>query len=111
MSEAPVGLHVFWEEEGLLQGLSYMTYVPPMVMPEGGISGNGCTIHLKLRRPNASWTAHLSHRKLLSAVNRVGLPASLVLCMPLLLASFGRAYLTFLKSLYVSFPPQIRIGL
>ena len=109
MREGPVGLHVLGEEEGLLQGLSYMTCVPPTVMPEGGIPGNGCTVHLQLRRLSASWTAHLSHRKLV--VNRVGPPASLVLCVPLLLTSFGRAYLTFLRSLYVSFPPQIRIGL
>ena len=49
MIEVPVSLHIFWEEEGLLQGLGYMTYVPPMVMPEGGISGNGCIVHLQLR--------------------------------------------------------------
>ena len=111
MSKAPVGLHVFWEEEGLAQGLDYVTCMPPTVMPEGGILGNGCIVRLQLRRPSASWTAHLSHRKLLSVVNKVRPPASLVLCLPLLFASFGRAYLTFLKSFCVSFPPQIRIGL
>ena len=79
MSEAPVGLHVFWEEEGLFQGLSDMTCMPPTVMPEGGILGNECTVHLQLRRPSASWTAHLSHKKLFSAVNETGPPASLVL--------------------------------
>ena len=79
MSETPVGLHVFWEEEGLLQGLCYVTCMPPMVMSKGGILGNGCTVHFQLRRPSASWTAHLSHRKLLSAVNGAGPPASLVL--------------------------------
>ena len=85
--------------------------MPPTVMPEGGILGNGGTVHLQLRRLSVSWTAHLSHGKLLSAVNRVEPPASLVLCLPLLFAPFGRAYLTFLKSLYVYFPPQIRVGL
>ena len=79
VSEAPVGLHVFWEEKGLLQGLSYMTYMAPTVMPEGGIPGNGCTVHLQLRRPSASWTVHLSHMKLFSAINEAEPLASLVL--------------------------------
>ena len=108
VSEAPVGLHVFWEER-LLQGLGYMTCMPPTVMPEGGIPGNGCTIHLQLKRPSASWMAHLSHRKLLSAVNRVGSPSSLVLCLPMLFTPFERAYLTFLRSFYIFFPPQIKV--
>ena len=111
MSKAPVGLHIFWEEEGLLQGLDYVTCMPLTVMPEGGVPGNGCTVHLQLRRPSASWTVHLSHRKLFSAVNGARPPASLILCLPLLFASFGRAYLTFLRSLCVSFPPQVRIRL
>ena len=59
-------------------------------MPEGGIPGNGCIVHLQLRRPSVSWTAHLSHRKLFSVVNGAGPPASLVLWLPLLFASFGR---------------------
>ena len=51
--EVPVGLHVFWKEEGLLQGLSDMTCMPPMVMPNGGIPGNRYTVHLQFRTPYA----------------------------------------------------------
>ena len=53
LTEVPVSLHVFCKEEGLLQGLGNMTYVPPMVMPNGGIPGNGDTVHLQFRRPYA----------------------------------------------------------
>ena len=111
MSKTPVGLHVFWEEEGLLQGLGDMTCMPPTVMPNEGIPSNGYTVHLQFRRPYACWTAYLSHRKLFSAVSEVGPPTSLVLRLPLLFASFWRAYLTLLKSLLVSLPPQLRNGL
>ena len=79
MVEVPVSLHILWEEEGLLQSLSYMTGMPPTVMPEGGIIRDGYTVHLQLGRPSAGWTAHLGHKKLLSAINRVGSLASLVL--------------------------------
>ena len=79
MVEIPVSPHIIWEEEGLLQSLGYMTSVPPTVMPEGGIPRNGHTVHLQLGRLSAGWTAHLSHRKLLLAINRVGSPALLVL--------------------------------
>ena len=41
LTEVPVGLHVFWKEEGLLQGLGNMTCMPLMVMPNGGIPSNG----------------------------------------------------------------------
>ena len=53
LTEVPVGLHVFWKEEGLLQGLGNMACMPSMVMPDGGIPGNGDTIHLQFRRPYA----------------------------------------------------------
>ena len=79
MVEVPVSLHILWEEEGLLQSLGYMTGVHPAVMPEGSISDNGHTVHLQLRRPSAGWTAHLSHRKLISVINKAGSPAPLVL--------------------------------
>ena len=64
---------------GLFQGFNYMASVPPTVMPEGSIPGNGHTVYLQLRRPSVGWMTHLSHRKLLSAINRVGPPAPLVL--------------------------------
>ena len=79
MVEGPVSLHILWEEEGLLQSLGYMTGVPPTIMPEGGIIHDGHTIHLQLGRPSADWSAHLSHMRLLLAINRVGPPAPLVL--------------------------------
>ena len=44
--EVPVSLHVFWKEEGLLQSLNNMTCMPLVVMSNGGIPGNGDTIHL-----------------------------------------------------------------
>ena len=53
LTEVPVDLHIFLKEEGWLQGLDNMTYMPPMVMPNGGIPDNGDTIHLQFRRPYA----------------------------------------------------------
>ena len=41
MVEGPISLHILWEEKGLLQGLSYITDVPPTIMPEGSIPGMG----------------------------------------------------------------------
>ena len=79
MVEVPVSLHILWEEEGLLQSFGYMTGVPPTVMPKGGIIRDRYTVHLQLRRLSAGWSAHLSHRRLLSAINRVGPSASLVM--------------------------------
>ena len=105
MVEVPVDLHVFWEDEELLQGFGDITCMPPMVMPNGGVPGNGYTVHLQFRRLYACWTAYLSHRELFSAVNGVRPPTSLVLRLPLLFASFWRAYFTLLKSLLVSLPP------
>ena len=67
-----------------------MIGVPPTVMPEGSIPGNGHTIHLQLRRPNAGWTAHLSHSKLLSAINRAGSPALLGLVIALAVCSLWK---------------------
>ena len=64
---------------GLFQGFNYMASVPPTVMPEGSIPGNRHTVYLQLRRPSVGWMTHLSHRKLLSAINIVGPPAPLVL--------------------------------
>ena len=51
--EVLVSIHVFWKEEGLLQSLGNMTCMPPMVVSNGGIPGNGDTIHLQFRRPYA----------------------------------------------------------
>ena len=109
--EAPVSLHVFWKEEGLLQSLSNMTYMPPVVMYNGGIPSNGDIIHLQFRKPYARWTMHLSHGRIFSAFNRVGPPTSLVLRHPLLFVSLWRAYLALLKSLMLPLSPQFRIGL
>ena len=50
LTEIPVGLHVFWKEEGLLQGLDNMACMPPMVMPDEGIPGNRDTVYLQFRR-------------------------------------------------------------
>ena len=105
MVEVPVSLHVLWEEEGLLQSLGYMTGVPPAIMPKGGIIRNWHAVHLQLGRPSAGWTSHLSHRKLLSAINGGGPLAPLVLRLSRLLASFGRGHLPFLRSLNVPLPP------
>ena len=111
MIEAPISLHVFWKEEGLLQSLGNMTCMPPVVMSNGGIPGNGDTIHLQFRRPYARWTAHLSHGRIFSAFNRVGPPTSSVLGHPLLFVSLWRTYLALLRSLMLSLSPQFRIGL
>ena len=51
--EAPVSLHVFWKEEGLLQSLGNMICMPPVVMSNGGIPGNGDIVHFQFRRPYA----------------------------------------------------------
>ena len=64
---------------GLFQGFNYMASMPPKVMLEGRIPGNGYTVYLQLRRPSMGWMTQLSHRKLLSAINRVRPPAPLVL--------------------------------
>ena len=88
-----------------------MTCMPPVVMSNGGIPGNGDIVHLKFRRLYARWTAHLSHRRIFSAFNRVGPPTSLVLGHPLLFVSLWRAYLALLKSLMLPLSPQFRIGL
>ena len=109
--EAPVSLHVFWKEEGLLQSLSNMTYMPPVVMYNGGIPSNGDIIHLQFRRPYARWMAHLSCERIFSAFNRVGPPTSLVLGHPLLFVSLGKTYLAFLRSFVLSLSPQFRIEL
>ena len=109
--EAPVSLHVFWKEEGLLQSLSNMICMPPVVMSTGGIPGNGDTVHLQFRRPYARWTAHLSHRRIFLAFNRVGSPTSLILGHSLLFVSLWRAYLALLRSLMLPLSPQFRIGL
>ena len=79
MVEVPIGLHVLWEEERLLQSLGYQTGVPPAIMPKGGIIRNRYTIHLQLGQPSAGWAAHLGHRRLLSAINGVGPSVPLVL--------------------------------
>ena len=55
MVEVPISLHIFWKEKGLVQGLSYMASVPPTVMPEGSIPGNGHIVYLQLKRPSAGW--------------------------------------------------------
>ena len=80
-------------------------------MSNGGIPGNGDTIHLQFRRPYAWWTAHLSHGRIVSTFNKVGPPTSLVLGHPLLFVSLWRTYLTLLRSLMLSLSPQFRIGL
>ena len=109
--EAPVSLHVFWKEEGLLQSLGNMTCMPPLVMSNGGIPGNGDTVHLQFKRPYARWTAHLSRKRIFSAFNRGGPPTSLVLRYLLLFVSLWRAYLALLRSLMLPLSPQFRIGL
>ena len=48
MIEIPVGLHVLWEKEGLLQSLSYMTGVPFAIMLKGGIICNRHSVYLQL---------------------------------------------------------------
>ena len=53
LTGVPVGLHVLWKEEGLLQGLGNMTHMPPMITPNGGIPNNGDTVHLQFKRPYA----------------------------------------------------------
>ena len=103
--EVLVSLHVFWKEERLLQSLSNVTYMPTMVMSNGGMLGNRNTIYLQFRRPYARWTAHLSHKRIFSAFNRVGPPTSLVLGLPLLFVSLWRAYLALLKSLLLPLSP------
>ena len=102
--------HVVWKEEGLLQSLGYMTSMPPVVMPNGGILGNEDTIHFQFRRPYAQWTAHLSHGRIFSAFNRVGPPTSLVLGLPLLFVSFWRAYLALFRILLLPLSLQLRVG-
>ena len=53
LTKVPLSLHVLWKEEGLLQGLGNVTCMPPMVMPNRGILGNGDTVHLQFKRPYA----------------------------------------------------------
>ena len=79
MVEIPVSLHILGEEEWLLQSLGHKTGVPPAVMSKGGVIRNWHTVYVQLGRPNAGWLAHLSHRRLILAINRVGPPAPLVL--------------------------------
>ena len=110
LTKTPVSFHVFWKEERLLQSLGYMTYMPPVVMSNGGIPGNGDTIHFQFGRPYARWTAHLSHGRIFPAFNRVGSPTSLVLRLPLLFVSLWRAYLALLRILWLSLSPRARIG-
>ena len=105
MIEVPVGLHVLWEKEGLLQSLGYMTGMPSAIMPKGGIIRNRHFVYLQLGCLSADWSTHLSHRRLLSAINGGGPPALLILRLSGLLASFGRGYLPFLRSLNVPLPP------
>ena len=79
MVEIPVSLHILGEEEWMLQSLGHKTDVPPAVMPKGGVIRNWHTVYLQLGRLSAGWSVHLSHRRLLSAINRVRSPAPLVL--------------------------------
>ena len=79
MVDGPIGLHVLWEKERLLQSLGYQTSVPPAIMPEGGIIRNWHTVHLQHERPSMGWAAHLGHWRLLSAIHRVGPFVPLVL--------------------------------
>ena len=85
--EAPVSFHVFWKEEGLLQSLGNMTCMPPLVMSNGGIPGNGDIVHLQFRRSYAQWTVHLSRERIFSAFNRGGPSTSLILRYLLLFVS------------------------
>ena len=105
MIKIPICLHVLGEEERLFQSLGYQTGVPTTIMPEGGIIHNRHTVHLQLGRLSADWTAHLGHRRLLSAIHRIGPFILLVLGLPGLFASFGRAQLSLLSSFSVPFPP------
>ena len=98
MVEVPIGLHVLGEEERLFQSLGYQTSVPTATMPEGGIIRNRHTVHLQLGRPSAGWTTHLGHRRLLSAIHRVGPSVPLVLWLSGLFASFGSTQLSLLSS-------------
>ena len=85
--EAPISFHVSWKEKGLLQGLSNMTCLPPLVVPNRRIPSDGDTVYLQLRKPCVRCTAHLSHERIFSALNRRGPLASLVLRYSLLFAS------------------------
>ena len=105
MVKVLICLHVLGEEERLFQSFSYQTSMPIAIMPEGGIIHNRDTVHLQLGRSSADWTAHLSHRRLLSAIHRIGPSVPLVLGLPGLFASFGRAQLSLLSSFSVPFPP------
>ena len=105
MVEDPIGLHILWEEERLLQSLGYQPSVPPAIMPEGGIIRNRHTVHLQLGRPSTGWTAHLGHRRLFSAIHKIRPSVPLVLRLPGLLASFGRAQLSLFSSLNMPFLP------
>ena len=109
--EAPVSLHVFRKEEGLLQSLGNMTCMPSMIMSNGDIPGNGNTVHLQFRRPYARWTAYLSCEIIFLTFNKVGPPTSLVLGHPLLFVPLWGAYLALLRSLLLPLSPQFRIGL
>ena len=79
MVEGPIGLHVLWEEERLLQSLGHQTSMPSAIMPEGGIIRDWHTIHLQHGRPSTGGPAYLGHRRLLSAIHRVGPSVPVVL--------------------------------
>ena len=105
MVEGPIGLHILWEDEGLLQNLGYQPSVPPAIMLEGGIICNWHAIYLQHERSSTGWAAHLGHRRLLSAIHRIGPSVPLVLRLPGPFASFGRAQLPLFSSLNMPFLP------
>ena len=111
LTEVPISFHVSWKEKRLLQGLSNMTCLPPLVVPNQGIPSHRDTIYLQLNRPYARCMAHLSHERILSALNRGRPFASLVLRYSLVFVSLGKVYLAFLRSFVLSLSPQLRIWL